>query len=312
MKFFKSKFDESRRLNVDNSRVKSSTPPDSNSTSDGSTSSSSSSSSPQSEYSRCLPSLNQPSKVGSKTTIVKAQPQAEMSKSGSTDSASGLLKHPLVKKTLTELYGKDYELLNIEDDSNLIELKQLANASGGSGSMAKNFFMCTACGYRGNTARGVKQHGKMHLTDREHFGIINVTSTHPFLVYNTLCDTDLQSSLPSFNSPVKRQFANDDETDSNHFKHPNDDEIHSDHVDDDDDDSQSSQPVSKKVRLNGGAKLPLKNQPDSNSIINNNKNNIDNTKNDLNKSQKFCHKCNTQFQHVNNFLAHVKYYCKDN
>ena len=49
------------------------------------------------------------------------------------------LKHPLVCKTLNEAY------------SNL--------RPGKMASTRKPFFMCTACGYQGNTSRGVKQHG---------------------------------------------------------------------------------------------------------------------------------------------------------
>lgn len=52
-----------------------------------------------------------------------------------------LLKHPLVKKTLIETYKND-EIINSSSIKTTF------------------FFICTTCGYRGNTARGVKQHGK--------------------------------------------------------------------------------------------------------------------------------------------------------
>ena len=69
-----------------------------------------------------------------------------------------LLRHPLVMKTISESYSH----LNKVNKSGLAS--ELSAASIGTGSeqgfvQSKNFFICTTCGYRGNTARGVKQHG---------------------------------------------------------------------------------------------------------------------------------------------------------
>ncbi len=62
-----------------------------------------------------------------------------------------LISHPLVKKTLQELYDSDERHQQQQQHQILIN----------------NFYICTTCGYRGNTLRGVKQHGKLHLSNKE-------------------------------------------------------------------------------------------------------------------------------------------------
>ena len=103
-----------------------------------------------------------------------------------------LLRHPLVRKTMLEIYGD-------------LENKSARNE------VAKNFFICTTCGYRGNTCRGVKQHGKLHFSNHEHFAIINMTEKEPILVYHSLNDCELstaQFSSESSSSGLKRQLDN--------------------------------------------------------------------------------------------------------
>lgn len=224
----------------------------------------------------------------------------------------GLLKHPLVKKTLLEMYDKT----TVTNDLN------------------KNFFICTSCGYRGNTLRGVKQHGKLHLSNREQFAIINMTDKEPLLAYNSNEDNELQIQLNQkkslniqldFAKSNKRSSSDIDSDDSsdksnkptNVCKIPmllltNSTDIKTDKaiaatpapV------QSNSQPMSKKARLLDSHynQQKILNDETTNTITSNTKK----QDNDVseNKSQTYCSKCNIQFQHINNYLAHKTNYCK--
>ncbi|CAF0885033.1 unnamed protein product [Brachionus calyciflorus] len=183
----------------------------------------------------------------------------------SSNFTNSIIQHHLVKKTLIDLYGDNFELFNIND-----EIEEISSNSIKANGITKNFFMCTACGYRGNTSRGVKQHGKLHLNQDENFSIINVTDIQPYLVYSSLSDGDLRK----LTTIGKRDLT--ESLDDNNLK---------------------VYQMSKKARL-----LDYNFKSDLLSDINNN---------NVNKSQTYCQKCDIQFQHINNFLAHKKSYCKD-
>jgi hypothetical protein len=84
-----------------------------------------------------------------------------------------LIKHPLVQKTLLETYGLD-------GTDQLVSLLWFGEPIGSCA-----FYICTNCGYRGNTSRGVKQHGKIHLSNREHFAVIGASHKAPVVVFNS-------------------------------------------------------------------------------------------------------------------------------
>ena len=72
----------------------------------------------------------------------------------------------------------------------------------------------------------------------------------------------------------------------------------------------NSQPMSKKARLLDSHynQQKILNDETTNTITSNTKK----QDNDVseNKSQTYCSKCNIQFQHINNYLAHKTNYCK--
>jgi len=199
-----------------------------------------------------------------------------------------LLTHPLVKKTIQETYF---------DQSN----KNLNNNS-----LESYFFICTTCGYRGNTARGVKQHGKLHLAQLEQFAVINISNRAkiPILVYDSSDDSEIQTHE---NKNVNKNYDLEESLSEKHSPEIEDNSIEnkpkflmssSTNV-------ESSVPFSKKARI-----LDLHyNQQKTLSIQESDKqesaNNIK-----LEKSQSYCSKCNIQFRHKSNYLAHKKLYCK--
>jgi len=250
---------------------------------------------------------------------------------GQISLEDGLLKHPLVKKTIQEMYESE-------------DSKQLALE------INRNFFICTTCGYRGNTLRGVKQHGKLHLSGKEQFAIINMAEKEPLLAYNSAEDNEIQIQFSLNGSQLqngsqkkqpiadktRKRFTSNvkDETDSN------DDSTEKNSackiplllLTNSDNNSKKptatpatavpastsaipivTQPISKKARLLDSHYSQQKmlidetkkqenetdtSMPENSSTINSH------------KSQTYCSKCDIQFQQISNYLAHKNNYCK--
>ncbi len=195
------------------------------------------------------------------------------------------LKHPLVIKTLKELYGH-------EDVTFCEELN-----SPSSKTAAYNlFYMCTTCGYRGNTARGVKQHGKLHLVNRQHFAVINATEKQALLIYNSENDSSDFNFSKKYTHLSNLGFETQTSESNNciNFKHDNKDSNF--------DLFNTKLPQSKKARLLNDYQKNLNEQEASS------KGNLLK----LVKAQTFCFKCNIQFQHLDNYITHKKTYCIHN
>jgi hypothetical protein len=221
------------------------------------------------------------------------------------DDDNVVLRHPLVKKTLIELYGS--EQVELSDDSSSSIANNLAlNNNNNSG---RNFFMCTNCGYRGNTCRGVKQHGKLHLCEKQHFAVIQATDLKPFLIYNS--ETECDFSLSKYQQQKSLAIQKIDEEKLNKQQQ----QIKIMENDEEKSIKDSASPISKKARLLFDYRVSNDNdnaneekscqvdQQDSEEIVKKQPSAI--------KSQTYCFKCEIQFQHMNNFLAHKKSYCKD-
>ena len=121
----------------------------------------------------------------------RQQQQKIAVKSGGGKSLSfqDLVKLPSVINTLLKTY----------DVTTMDELKEYLNdenstSLNSSDESIQKFSICTTCGYRGKTIRGVKQHGKSHLIEKEHFGIIEVKEKLFSLAYYSASDTDIQFS----------------------------------------------------------------------------------------------------------------------
>jgi len=235
----------------------------------------------------------------SRAKLSPTQPPANSSDLDSTIDES-LLKHPLVKKTLQETYSGQ-----ANSDQSKIAPENVKCSS--------FFFICTTCGYRGNTARGVKQHGKLHLAQLEQFAVINISNRAkgPILVYNSNDDIEIQSQ--TFNSKnSNRQF--DCEENSLIEKSEMEDSITPENIEKPKSAITSTKandvvvPFSKKARIldlhfNQQKMLTQMSnvEMDTPTLVNKIK---------VEKSQTYCFKCNIQFQHISNFLAHKKLYCK--
>ena len=238
-------------------------------------------------------------------------------------SSGNLLKHPLVVKTLLEIYNvSTLDELSALDASDNIEKPNLN----------KNFYMCSSCGYRGNTVRGVKQHGKSHLQEKEHFGIINTNEKLPLLVYYSLNDNELHISskktapMPSsltvlsqdmaksgalFHSPTKSEHSEeelDEEETFKTFPSAKKSDINSSSGIAkllQDCQHKNQHPISKKARLlDAHHKM-------QDSLTMESREQVSAAKKQIDKSQTYCFKCNIQFQKVANYLAHKTNYCKD-
>ena len=270
--------------------------------------------------------------------------QVQVSKNEMLDSQS-ILKHPLVIKTLIETYKVtrldelDIYNANTNDINNKAKLNETINSN-------KYFYMCSTCGYRGNTVRGVKQHGKqLHLINKEHFGIINATEKQPLLVYYSLNDNDLnlnasnKKSMPSSLTVLPQKLL---KTNGSSHLSTKDEDSHDDSEEEEIDYTNKSteennsfkilknlntsalpkddfviqQPVSKKARLLEAHQKYQDLQPSSLNSANKTASSLS-TENSspllkIDRSQTYCFKCNIQFQQVSNFLAHKTNYCKDN
>ena len=222
----------------------------------------------------------------------------------------GLLKHPLVMKTIKENYG------NLEKFNENITPSGTVNNSNEYHS--KNFFVCTTCGYRGNTIRGVKQHGKLHLAQSEQFAVINISSefNEPILVYNS--NNDVEFQLAHISPSSSKSIEIDEQTEENYS-----DEMSIEVSSNKNNEleevkansciikkemfSPTSVPFSKKARI---LDLHYNQQKSLTTALES----VDSMKvkaqgTDVEKSQTFCFKCNIQFQQISNFLAHKKLYC---
>lgn len=215
-----------------------------------------------------------------------------------------LLKHPLVIKTIKETYGS--KLTSSEAQRGVF--------SNSIDNQAKNFYVCTTCGYRGNTIRGVKQHGKLHLAQSEQFAVLNISSelNEPVLAYNSKSDIELQqhSSLPK---PIDLGDLNENGSrnqitvDLYSSKNTEFEEARA-NTNKKEMTSPSGVPFSKKARIldqhynQQMTLVPTKPEPDNGARA------IGPV--GVDKSQTFCFKCNIQFQQISNFLAHKKLYCK--
>ncbi len=189
-----------------------------------------------------------------------------------------LLKHPLVKKTLSEIYGEcDIEkLFSFKDAIN----EKAFNINN------RHFFICTNCGYRGNTSRGVKQHGKMHIHNNEHFSIINATEKLPLIVYSSKQDSDVNIVNKSKSKADMNDYnLNDEENNYNII-------------------ANNTESDSKELKQNCSSDNSI--ESSDNSILK-----MQSLTGDL-RSETYCFKCGIQFQQIKNFLAHKKSYCNDN
>lgn len=230
----------------------------------------------------------------------------------------------MVRQTLKEIYGREFEELNGAEESGSAGEEATNDQSMHIKNPSKNFYMCTTCGYRGNTSRGVKQHGKMHLNAREHFAIINTTPLKPYLVYNSLEDVNLASNSASYDSThggggVKREIVESDESDEVKKTSHNNVESSGEIVTNTTattttaTTTSSQHPFTKKARLlEYNANLRNQNrqqQEDEESEDDQDDSSAEQIK--IERPQTFCHKCSTQFRQFSSFLAHKKFYCKD-
>lgn len=187
----------------------------------------------------------------------------------STTTNGDFSMHYLVKKTLIELYGSE----RLDTSHSKFKLKGYKQQQNESKDNKKKFFMCTACGYRGNTIRGVKQHGKLHLSFKQHFGIIQAGEEKPMLIYYSKNDCDYYFMYN----------AGADESD------------------------ESSKKLEKQSSLEE-KECETKSGEIATSSMDNEEEEVDEQRP---QSRTYCTKCNIQFRHLNNFLAHKKTYCKD-
>ncbi len=291
-------------------------------------------------------SISNQIKQTTKTTAANVNKQPLGNAAYSFLNDQNLLKHPLVIKTLLETYKvsslSELDSLNNNTNNNTNNHEE-EKSNGNEFNLVKNFYMCSTCGYRGNTVRGVKQHGKSHLQEKEHFGIISATEQKPLLVYYSLNDGGselLQSngtnkkimitSLKALSqdllvkaivnkgddnikdSSITNKISGN-ELDSSLFSKMNSSNHSSLNIAG----NQIQQPVSKKARLLDAhhqkmqqdtlESLNLKSGEDFSSSLESSS-----SSSKLDKSQTYCFKCNIQFQHVSNYLAHKTNYCIDN
>lgn len=229
----------------------------------------------------------------------------------------------MVRQTLKEIYGREFEELNGAEESGSAGEEATSDQSMHIKNPSKNFYMCTTCGYRGNTSRGVKQHGKMHLNAREHFAIINTTPLKPYLVYNSLEDVNLASnSASNYDSThgggVKRELVESDESDEVKKTSHNTVEISGEIVTNTTTTTtattttSSQHPFTKKARLlEYNATLRNQNRQQEDEESDDDQDDSSAEQINIELPQTFCHKCSTQFRLFSNFLAHKKFYCKD-
>ena len=218
--------------------------------------------------------------------------------------ADNLIKHPLVNKTLIEIYGR--EDLDCEMSGKLVS-NALVNTN--NGTSVNLFFMCTTCGYRGNTARGVKQHGKLHLATRQHFAIIQAMDSRPVLIYNSQNECDfVQSTNKAVNmttveelaltltQDIKSSEADKQEKSTSNLQH-------------------QQKPISKKARLLLDYSKKLREEEEKELELKLNEQKREKEEKEAEKlkvkSHTYCFKCCIQFQHMSNYLAHKKSYCID-
>ena len=246
---------------------------------------------------------------------ISSQTKIEKTNSSFEQIDESLLKHPLVKKTFKETYNLGGLAASQLSDADI--------AADCPGTNKSHFFICTSCGYRGNTARGVKQHGKMHLAQREHFAVINITD-EPSVVYNSSNDKEFQAQCLNFShtqaesneKTMLKRVRTEDPVEENKTTQKEPEEKMS-----------NAAPFSKKARLLDShySQQKILNESDAANKSTPVGNIVEQTSSlrklvlepqaaQLNsmkeKSQTYCSKCNIQFQQVGNFLAHKKLYCK--
>lgn len=157
------------------------------------------------------------------------------------------LEQPLVRKFLVENYG-----------------------SSRSATRSKPYFICTACGYRGNTSRGVKQHGKLHLTEGHFFGIIDTSSSvEPVLVYSSRQGVDSNHQQRIICETSKQHaFLSGDSRESNNNE-------------DEDGEEEDGREEEEEVAIKKEA--PMTN---------------------------YCEKCEIRFKYTHSYLTHKRNYCQ--
>ena len=129
---------------------------------------------------------------------------------GSAFPSARLLKHHacvLPQSTSLPLFHCPYCDYVAQSDSRLTEHLKAHSPS--------KAYRCTLCGYRGNTPRGMRMHGKMHTDDNEEFTDDNITEYEeppllPKLVRNSLpsenSSLDVEAELIRLkNEPYKRR-----------------------------------------------------------------------------------------------------------
>ena len=212
---------------------------------------------------------------------------------GGGDDLAEFVKHPLVLKTLLETYGVS-SLDELNHNNHQYHHSPVASSSSSAATAAANrhFFICTCCGYRGNTARGVKQHGKLHLLGAEQFAIINASGKYPAIIYNSKSENpgvanfaSVASSPPPAPSALSLPLVVASKRKRRTI---------SDEDDDDDDAGDSKEAKTNDILDREDKKAPSRPATAAESADN------------------YCFKCHIQFQHAHSFLAHKKLYCKDN
>jgi hypothetical protein len=147
---------------------------------------------------------------------------------------------------------------------------------------AKHFYVCTTCGYRGNTIRGVKQHGKLHLSNNEPFNIAGLTDDELHMRKSQAIKHSLsenENELIVARGYSRHQLPLQDVSSSS----INDEPI-------------NNNEMNKIKRI----KYPS-------TMINDLHENNSSTK----PIGYFCDICDIKFQHEQNFSAHKKFYCKE-
>jgi hypothetical protein len=139
---------------------------------------------------------------------------------------------------------------------------------------AKQFYVCTTCGYRGNTIRGVKQHGKLHISNNEPFSIAGLTD----------------DELNICNKHAARQNVNENENDLFPTRSFSRYQIPLQDV--------SSSSINDEIINNEMNKIKRIKYPASM------------TKSNMAVGY-YCDLCDIKFQYEQNFSVHKKFYCKE-
>ena len=159
----------------------------------------------------------------------------------------------------------------------------------GASTCLRKIYICKTCGYRGNTIRGVKQHGKLHFSQTEPFDILEagLDEFDKITIFKNLKETDDKGSkclrLSECNESADDTFKIGVKQSNNECK------IEMKH--------NLSNEEKKRQHMNDDGGVSQMNENDES--------------NDEFIYQKYCKTCKIQFQQEHSFNAHKKYYCKE-